>query len=506
MFFNPGMSDVTDLQLAVETITTKRDAYTRLWDYYEGNHPLVFSSENLKQVFKNLRSVPFEENWCQVIVNAPLRRLIIDGWDVQDEGNKEALLKLWSDTRLQRRASDVHLATLVTGECFVIVQKDESGRPQAFYNDPRHMAMFYDDENPDQKVFAAKMWQMRRTKKWRLNLYYEDHVEHYQNNGADIGQYTGFQAFAEDGGNASEPHGFDAIPVVHFRRQLRTVCGELTRSVLNIQDAVNKLFSDLMVTSEYSAFKQRYAIGNFELPDGAKLPVAPFTTLKIPGAAAGDQDHQVGTFEASDPANYIAPMDRAVNSMAAISETPKHFFYVQSGDPSGESIQAMDAPLVAKVGTLQDSLGDAWAECARLLLAAADLKVGEEKLWPIWRSAAVPPSEKSKAEARQANKNAGMPLKFQLRREGATEEELDQLDADLADEATRGNVPRIAAVGQNEEIRTAAIGTAKGALAGGVEPAVAKAITQAAEGAVDRMAKDGRLAAFMEKWQGRATA
>jgi len=493
------MSAETDLKRAILDLSTKAVAYRRLWNYYEGKHPLVFSSEKLAEVFD--RAVPFVQNWCEVIINAALDRLIIDGWSIQDGLAKDALDELWRKTQLRRRAGDVHKAALVTGEAFVVVQKDADKAVRAFYNDPCNMAMYYDDEKPQVKKFAVKAWLDTQVKKWRLNLYYLNRIEHYINNGADFG--STFTPYSAENVKPVEPHDFGFIPIIHFRRDLRTTIGELTPSVLSIQDAINKLFSDMMVTSEYSAFQQRWVIGRFE--GTGKIPVAPFTTVEIPPGAPGEQPVSVGQFEASDPQCYLLPLEQLVHSIAIISRTPKSYFLKTGGDPSGEALQAMEAPLVSKVESMQDNFGDSWGEVGDMMLAFAGVNISEdEDLWPLWKPAATP-IPKAQAEIREINTRAGLPIEWQMKREGLTEEELQELHEAKADEATRGNIPRLAGLPGNvpEGIRAAAIGEAKGALAGGLQPEVVKAITGASQTAVDRMVRDGTLEKFMAKWAGK---
>jgi hypothetical protein len=127
----------TDLERAFEALSRKQKIYTRLWDYYDGAHPLTYSSERLKEVFEG-KVVSFSQNWCAVVIDAPLDRINLKQLVVaNDETATTKLSTLFEDTELALDSDDVHKAAFVTGEAFVIAWKQEDGTVEAYYNDPR---------------------------------------------------------------------------------------------------------------------------------------------------------------------------------------------------------------------------------------------------------------------------------------------------------------------------------------------------------------------------------
>ena len=55
----------TDLERAFKALTNKQASTTTLWDYYDGNHPLRFSTERLKAIFGP--STRFAQNWAESV-------------------------------------------------------------------------------------------------------------------------------------------------------------------------------------------------------------------------------------------------------------------------------------------------------------------------------------------------------------------------------------------------------------------------------------------------------
>ena len=65
---------VTDLQVAVTALTAKKTRYDLYYRYYDGQQPLVYSSEKLREIFSGL-DARFTENWCGVVVDSVLDRM-----------------------------------------------------------------------------------------------------------------------------------------------------------------------------------------------------------------------------------------------------------------------------------------------------------------------------------------------------------------------------------------------------------------------------------------------
>ena len=226
------MAENTDVKLCLDALAAKKNERAKRWNYYDGEHPLVYASDKLNQVFR--QQVVFVQNWCEVIVNATLDRLKFRAFDCGTNNvAKETLEKMWRNT-LRKQAQNVHKAVAVTGEGYVIAWPDkETSKPQAFYHDPRTAHVLYEDDDPTKKRVGCKLWVRKNEqgKNFRfLNLYYTDRIEHYvgtstSTNGITIGG-EGASKFKLIG-NGVEMHQHNIIPVFHFRRDDRAVVGEL---------------------------------------------------------------------------------------------------------------------------------------------------------------------------------------------------------------------------------------------------------------------------------------
>ena len=429
---------MSDLVVAFEALRAKSADYTTLWNYYDGNQPLVYSSARLRDLFRDINA-RFSQNWCSVVVDTAMDRINLSRFVVaENETATQALNVLWESTEMTLDSDDAHLAALVTGEAFVIAWTNDDNGIDAYYNDPRMCHVQYDAERPRVVLWAAKWWQ-EADRTWRLTLYYPDHFEYYATAAADVPHEATQFAPLLPGEDVPEP--FDAVvdwialaanetgivPVFHLRLNRRLIKGELTQSITELQDAINKLLADMLVSAEFGAFKQRYIISDADTGD---LKNAPNEIWDLPAGDGVGQGTSAGEFSATELGNYYGAIDRLANAVGIISRTPRHYFYGQGGDPSGEALIAMEAPLNKKVTRHIERFSATWRAFAAFLLVLS----GGGEIDPLTITAVFDPVQtvqpRTAAEIREINARTGIPLTTTLRAEGWTDAEIEQMRQD----------------------------------------------------------------------------
>lgn len=413
---------MTDLERAYKALSGKAAGYDLLWSYYDGDQPLRYSTERLHTLFRDI-TTRFVENWCAVVVDAAADRLNLQRFEVSgNDAATEVLNALWQSTELALDENDAHLAALVCGEGYVIVWPDGEGVVQGYYHDPRLCHLFYDAANPHAKRFAAKWWVSEEDERRYLTLYYPDRLEYYVSTGKaeTVSSAAAFQAE-----RAAEANPYGVVPVFHLRRQRRRITSELDNAK-PLQDGVNKLLADMMVAAEFGAFRQRYVISQ---SDPGTLRNAPNEIWAIPAGDGAGQATSVGEFSQADLTGYLTAVDKLATAIGVITRTPKAYFFQQGGDPSGEALIAMEAALNAKCRQYIERFSPVWREVAAFVLVLSGQSVDPMTITPVWQPVeTVQPLTQS--IIRQNSVGAGMPLVTSLRREGWTEAELAQMDAD----------------------------------------------------------------------------
>lgn len=360
---------MSDLEQAYKALAGKQSRYAAYWNYYHGAQPLVYTTQRLREIFNKLNAY-FAENWCAVVIDAVKERVELKRIAVEDDAVQKTMDALWYANELNLEADDIHTAAFVCGEAFMIVWPDEEGWPQAFYNAPQLCHVFYESDNPRRKRFAAKWWDDDDGMK-RLTLYYPDRLEYYISKGKSETVQSAASFVPVDEESPTVPNPYGEIPVFHFRTQ-RDVISDLN-DTLPIQDAINKLLSDMMVGAEYGAFPQRYIISSAGVR--GKVKNAPNEIMDLPAAEAGDQPTSVGQFATVNLAQYFDGINNLVSAISAITRTPHHYFFNSGGVLSGEALIVMESGLNKKTLDRIDRFIPTWRRVAAFMLRLANVSV-----------------------------------------------------------------------------------------------------------------------------------
>ncbi|MFA5387393.1 MAG: phage portal protein, partial [Candidatus Paceibacterota bacterium] len=428
----------TDLQRAFDALKGKQSRYALLNDFYRGRQPLQYSTEKFRNDFSAL-TARWSENWAAVVVDALLDRISLGGFNLENEPASKSIATLWDSLDLSLDSDDIARDTAICSEAFLMVEKTTAkedgtgGEVRVFANPPHLCHAQYCEDNPREMAWAAKWFD--KDGGACLDIYYSDHIAHYVASKPrnDLQVYTAFTSSTEfeDG---EEPNEYGRIPLFHFQRERGSRNGELT-NVIPLQNALNKLFADMMVSAEFGAAPQRYAIIAAGT-DSDDLANGPNKVWRIPfDAEAPNGKPAVGQFEATQLKNFLDAIDHIATKIAVITRTPKHYL-LQQGDVSGEALIAMEAPLSRKANKYTERLGVTWRQAAQFILELSGHVVEVNDIEPIWEDVrTVQPLTES--QIRLNNTNAGIPIEVQLEDEGQTEDEIARIHNVEQDRAER---------------------------------------------------------------------
>lgn len=421
----------SDLALAYEALKAKAAQYKTYRDYYRGDQPQPLMQDLLARVFKR-SDVHFTRNFCKVVIKSTADRIHLEGFEVTgDETATQKLAELVDATELLIAADNAHDGALVVGESFLIVWPDADGQPQADFNDARLCHLFYESANPRAGRMGAKWWVDETDGKLHLTLYYPDEIQYYVS-AKKAEAVTSADAFEPDPALPSAANPYGLVPFFHLRPDDVEITSDL-KDVLSYQDQINILSTNLMISAGFGGAPQKWIISAVDTQ--GKLKSEPGSIMDIPAGDGVAQGTQVGQFAATELANFSDAIDKLVQELSAVTSTPKFYFGAQGGDPSGEALITMESPLVKKARDRIDRFLPVWRRVAAFLLQLAGTTVAPTQIKPIFADPrTVQPL--TQAQIRQANVAAGIPLINQLRAEGWSQTQIDQLLADKETEAS----------------------------------------------------------------------
>lgn len=398
---------------AQNAIDKSQEDYTKYEDYYIGDHPLVFATTKWEDTFGTVFE-EFSDNWCQVVVDAVVQRMEITGWRSEDskEDAKQAEA-VWDDNNLEVEEDDLHTQTLVKGDGYLMVQQDpeNEGKAQIFYNDALHVAVNYDPTNRRRIIRAAKRFREDDGTRW-LYIYFRDRTEKWViPSSAPTGQLNAVQMGFESvptgwKSDGSIPNVWDTVPVFHFKNRAIGSDSGLSelKSVIPVQNGVNKLLMDLMVGSEFGSFRQKWIAGGGQPKTGWRAGAERIWATTDPNAKFGE-------FGQVDLEPLVRAIDLVVGHVAKITQTPLHYLRASGDMPSGEALKASESGLVKKCIARQKAWGAVWGQAMSLALQIENGTKPKQPLRPVWKSAETR-HDLEQAQTAQLKSILGIPLEI----------------------------------------------------------------------------------------------
>lgn len=357
----------------VSKMINERPKFETAESYYEGTQGEVFygKGSNFRRDLASSSTDRTTLNFMRPIVDNVANRLEIEKIVGEQEVTK-AVEKIRIKNGMDLLEKEIHRNALAMGEYYAMVWA-KNGEVKVSIHDPRDTIVIYDPETGE-KLLGARLWFDELYNRHKLNVFYPDRVEKYATKGKQL-NYDDSMQLGEITAGAQWLHEetienpFGEVPLFHFRTHGETGRPEHYDGY-SIQDAINKLTVTHMITVDFQGAPQRYALKDPNVSDGEMedwdgnetdreqkgIQFSPATMLLLQGFKA------VGQFEPAKPEVFTAPIDHHVKSLAAVTNTPLHYFQATGNVPSGNALRAAEGPLLKKVADRQIAFGKVWDE------------------------------------------------------------------------------------------------------------------------------------------------
>jgi hypothetical protein len=357
-------------------------------DYFEGRHPMAFATSQFREAFGSLLAT-MSDNWCQIVVTSSARRLKVQGFRFgQDQNADDDAWAIWQANGMDAQSSLVHTEAIKLGEAYWLVEPPMNGRryPRITCEHPREMIVASAPGDRRQNLAALKKWP-GDDGYWYATLYLPDRVwklrsQQKMRDGA--GGKINWQPRPGDEGSGN-PLG--AIPVVPIRNAPNMLGGGTSdlEPGIPLQNAIDKLCADMLVASEFAAYRQRVLSGVELPPEGTPerarvlSGVSRMLTVEDPAAKVYD-------LPATDLKNYVNAIEMFIQHLAAQTNTPPHYLLGSMVNISGDALAAAESGLVSKVEGKKDPIGEGHEDAMRLaFLSMGDTeRAGADDAETLW--------------------------------------------------------------------------------------------------------------------------
>ena len=383
-------------------------------NYFDGEQKLAFGTQKFKDAFGDAFK-DFKDNWCAVVVEAPLNKMSMTGLvfppgvgqgagssggeggstgESTGESTADSSLQpladlIWhsfQENDIDEQQQLLFEGALVEGRSAMLVWPDPELGVRIDWQPGELIRVRYSEEDWRKPVLAVKRW-LTPSGILRVNVYthrwvykfYQQSIEVTDSKTRDRQMIPG----SGPSGNLIEyrvqgeewplPNPLGEIPIVEFFNRR----GSELKNVIPLQDAVNYMIMSSFVGAEFQAFPQRVFLSGAKEPDGG-WSNSPGKVWKLPPTYDTDgKPHygQMGEFSPAQLGEFRSLTEMLLQHVALTSKTPVRMFFKSDrggrGDaPSGESLLIEDEPLIDKVASLEKRFGNSMYRVARLVAKA----------------------------------------------------------------------------------------------------------------------------------------
>lgn len=339
--------------------------------YYQGYHRLAYATDKYQSAFGDMFRA-FSDNWMRIVVDSCAERLQVQGFRLdsgatgdQLEIGDKAAWGVWQRNRLDSEQILAHTTAIVTGQSYILVGFDDDGSSLIQVEHPAHAIVEMEPSTRRRRLAGLRTFQ-DVDGSVVVTLYLPDEIYWWRY------QDRAFTLIETWGNNqpATGKNPLGVVPLIPLVNSPTTAQREGESDVLPVvplQDAVNKLVLDMMVSSEFAAFPQRWATG-LEIPeDESGNRQVPFQVALDKILTSADPQTKFGDFNAVNMANYTGPIKELVSHIAAQTSTPPHYLMNEGiKNVSADAIKSAEASLVAKVKRKMPIFAEAWEEAISL--------------------------------------------------------------------------------------------------------------------------------------------
>lgn len=423
------------LTTLIQRLDAPAERYATLDRYYRGTQPLAFLSPEASEAVKK-RLTRMSTNLPHLAVTALAERLRVTGL-TRDGAADEALWGHWLRNDLDQLAGVAHREALALGRSFVIVWADPDGRPRVTVESARNVSVLRDPVTR-RIVAAVKRW--RTPVSTEAVLYEQDRITRLRSD--TVGASAGFETVAV----LDNPLGVAPVVSLINDDRLAVETEDDLEGVSEIEDliplvdALNKVLSDMAVTSEYTALPRRWATG-LQLAettgeDGRTDVVNPLSdTVRM--MVSEDPQTSFGQLPAAGVGAFSEAVKVLLGQIMAVSALPAHYIgALTDAPPSADSLRAAEASLTARAEARQQAFGRSWEDVARLMVAVGEgVDPTGVDVHVRWADAATR-STAQEADAVVKLYQAGLlPRTFALARLGYSADDIDAIRAAIRTEA-----------------------------------------------------------------------
>lgn len=443
-------------------LSGRRTEIEKAFKYLDGEQPLEYASKEWATFHKD-RYKDFSDNWCDVVAQAPIDRLRLDGIRIGDDAEafsveEKLLWNDWKRNEMEAQSSQGFLASIVAKRSAVLVWGDDNDEPTSTWEHPAQVIVAYEPgTNNRVRLAALKAWVDDDVE--FATLYLPEGVYKFKRSsalnvsggrtasgiivtGGALGAGSGWEPREVDGEEWPLENPFGEVPVVEFANRPRLGAQPISdiQGTMAMQDAINLMWGYLFNAADHASMPARVVIG----AEPPKVPILDAQGQVIGSRPAKMEDlakgrmlflpgaQSISQWDAAKLDVFTGVISEAIGHVAAQTRTPGHYMLSNEkfANLNGDALTAAEVPLVKKVESEQSSFTPAARDVFRLYAKARgnDALAEQVRLATMqWKGAEMHTLAQTR-DAAQKDKATGLPLAYILEKTyGLSQQEIDRV-------------------------------------------------------------------------------
>lgn len=363
-------------------------------EYYRGDHPLPWLAPQAREEFRRILQMT-RSNYMGLVVDAQVERLAIEGFrvDPDSEESDRDTWRIYQANNLDSDSDQGFLEAGIGGRSFIQVapNPDAPDTPFVWLEHPTQMVVEYvPGTNRRQRAASLKVWDDDWTGKLHAVLQLPDRIYKYEAKkpaqGTNDDPKWIERVVANEQPNGQRLNPLKVVSVIELPNNPRLLTGGVSElsDVTDIQDRINKTVADRLITQDYGAFPQKWAVAwPDEDEDGNPNQIDVGRNRMVTTEVA---ETKFGQWDAAPLDPYSAAKREDVKDIASRTRTPAQYLLGEMSNVNGETLKASESGLVSKVRQRQRALAEGVEEAMRIARRAAGLPDVGEAMETIWRN------------------------------------------------------------------------------------------------------------------------
>jgi len=430
--------------------------------YYVGDQRLNFATQKWNDTFA-ARFGKITDNWCPIVVDSTVERLTVQGFRFgQEQEADQAAWDIWQANNLDSGSEMAHTESVKLGESYWLVEPplQAGGAPRITAEHPSQVIVAHVPGDRQRRMAAFKKW-IGEDGYAYCTLYLPDFIYKWESKkeldkgGVIKGQIDWVERMGDPGGRNS----LGVVPVIPLPNSPSMLYGGRSdlADIIDLQDAINKVLSDMMIGSEYQAFPQRVLTG-VEIPrdeNGQPLRAAALKAAHDRVWTFSNDNAKVHEFSAADLKNYIDAKNSLVSDLAAQTRLPPQYVKGEITNASADALKMAEIGLVSRTRRKMPSFGAAHVEAIQLAFQSMgdNERAGEVLAHTIW----VDPESRSIAQVVDAavkQKELNVPDEVLWEKIGYSSSEIQRMRTVQAQDILFQDISAVEAVPTSGETQT----------------------------------------------------